>query len=61
MPIRSSEEMSSKLWLGWSQIFSHVIATPSSYPSSFRASDSHPVADNPGWKKNAAGFDYNPR
>ena len=37
------------------------LATPSSYPSSFRASDSHPVADNPGWKKNAAGFDYNPR
>ena len=32
-----------------------------SYQSSFRASDSHPVADNPGWKKNAAGFDYNPR
>jgi len=26
-----------------------------------RASDPHPVADNPGWKQNAAGLDYNPR
>ena len=26
-----------------------------------RASDSQPVADNPGWKKNAAGLNYNPR